>query len=162
VLDGVLAAPVAAPDLRALARQRLADYQDPAYARPVRRAPGAHRGWRSGRPTRARRTQAEVRWLALWMAFDDIVRVAAAKLAASRQARVRREVGAGDDDCWSSLRPLQARRARVRRAAAAGPGQRLQAWDRRRVAAGREPWALPLKLGTHTVLGTLALRWWRR
>jgi indolepyruvate ferredoxin oxidoreductase, beta subunit len=32
------------------------------------------------------------------------------------------------------------------------------AWDRRRVAAGQAPWALPLKIGTHSVLGMLALR----
>ena len=43
--------------------------------------------------------QAELaRWLALWMAFDDIVHVAALKLAAGRQARVRREVKAGDHE----------------------------------------------------------------
>ncbi len=36
--------------------------------------------------------------------------------------------------------------------------QRLQAWDRRRVQQGREPWALPLRVGTHTVAGVLALR----
>jgi indolepyruvate ferredoxin oxidoreductase beta subunit len=42
--------------------------------------------------------QEMVRWLALWMAFDDIVRVAAAKLAASRMARVQREVGLRDGD----------------------------------------------------------------
>ena len=35
---------------------------------------------------------------------------------------------------------------------------RLVAWDRRRIAAGREPWALPLKLGTHGLRGALALR----
>jgi indolepyruvate ferredoxin oxidoreductase beta subunit len=40
----------------------------------------------------------------------------------------------------------------------AGLAQRLMAWDRHRIAAGHEPWALPLKVGTHTVLGVLALR----
>ena len=38
------------------------------------------------------------RWLALWMAFDDIVRVAALKGRASRAQRVRREVRAGEAD----------------------------------------------------------------
>jgi indolepyruvate ferredoxin oxidoreductase beta subunit len=35
---------------------------------------------------------------------------------------------------------------------------RLQAWDRRRTAAGKSAWALPLKVGTHSVRGMLALR----
>ena len=36
--------------------------------------------------------------------------------------------------------------------------QRWCAWDRKRVAAGKQPWALPLKIGTHSVFGMLALR----
>jgi indolepyruvate ferredoxin oxidoreductase beta subunit len=35
---------------------------------------------------------------------------------------------------------------------------RLAAWDRKRLAAGREPWALPLKLGSHGLRGALVLR----
>ncbi|HYE70700.1 MAG TPA: DUF6537 domain-containing protein, partial [Aquabacterium sp.] len=35
---------------------------------------------------------------------------------------------------------------------------KLVAWDRRRVARGQQPWALPLKIGTHSVFGMLALR----
>ena len=35
---------------------------------------------------------------------------------------------------------------------------RLQAWDRRRIARGLDPWALPLRVGAHTVLGALALK----
>jgi indolepyruvate ferredoxin oxidoreductase beta subunit len=90
LVDAALAA-TPAPDLRTLARQRLVDYQDEAYARlyderlaRIEAAEGRMQG-----PV----TQELVRWLALWMAFDDIVRVAAAKLAASRLRRVQREVG---------------------------------------------------------------------
>ena len=32
------------------------------------------------------------------------------------------------------------------------------AWDRKRVARGKQPWAMPLKIGTHSVFGMLALR----
>jgi indolepyruvate ferredoxin oxidoreductase beta subunit len=39
-----------------------------------------------------------------------------------------------------------------------GLARRLQAWDVRRQARGQAPWALPLKIGTHTVTGVLALR----
>lgn len=36
--------------------------------------------------------------------------------------------------------------------------KRVLAWDARRVARGREPWALPLKVRTDGVWGMLALR----
>ncbi|HEX6363174.1 MAG TPA: DUF6537 domain-containing protein, partial [Albitalea sp.] len=35
---------------------------------------------------------------------------------------------------------------------------RLARWDARRRPSGREPWAWPMKIGTHTVAGALALR----
>ena len=35
---------------------------------------------------------------------------------------------------------------------------RLLAWDAQRVAEGREPWAMPVKLASHTIVGTLLLR----
>ncbi|MBK9360999.1 MAG: indolepyruvate oxidoreductase subunit beta family protein [Rubrivivax sp.] len=155
LVDAALAA-TPAPDLRTLARQRLVDYQDEAYARlyderlaRIEAAEGRMQG-----PV----TQELVRWLALWMAFDDIVRVAAAKLAASRLRRVQREVGLKDGELlavYDHFKPGVPELAALLPQALA---DRLIAWDRRRVAAGRAPWALPLKVGTHTVTGTLALR----
>jgi indolepyruvate ferredoxin oxidoreductase beta subunit len=35
---------------------------------------------------------------------------------------------------------------------------RVMRWDRNRVASGKAPWAMPLKIGTHSVFGMLALR----
>ncbi len=152
VVDRALQATQAAPDLRTLARQRLVDYQDERYARlfdeRLARIEALDRGV----------ADELVRWLALWMAFDDIVRVAAAKLAASRLARVRREVGLKDGEL---LKVYDHFKPGVPEFAALLPqrlADRLTAWDRRRVAAGREPWALPLKVGSHTVAGALALR----
>ena len=142
--------PAPPPDLRALGRARVASYQDEAYAKLY-----DERLDRFADP--AIRTELS-RWVALWMAFDDIVRVAALKLADSRQARVRREAGAGDDEV---LKVFDHFKPGVPEFAALLPDSlatRLQSWDRRRIAAGREPWALPLKVGTHTVRGTLALR----
>ena len=151
VIDTALhAAP--APDLRTLARQRLVDHQDEAYARLYDERLARVQTLDGG-------VAAElVRWLALWMAFDDIVRVAGAKLAASRLARVQREVKLQDGDL---LKVYDHFKPGVPEFAALLPqawADRLTAWDRRRVAAGRDPWALPLKVGTHTVLGTLALK----
>ena len=65
--------PAPAPDLRVLGRARVASYQDEAYARLY-----DERLDRFTDP--AIRTELS-RWVALWMAFDDIVRVAALKLA---------------------------------------------------------------------------------
>lgn len=157
------AVPAAAPsDLRTLARQRLRDYQDEAYVRLYdERLARLEAAERVADPVGAQGgaiVAEATRWLALWMAFDDIVRVAALKLAASRLARVRREVGARDDEIvrvYDHFKPGVPEFAALLPAPLAA---RLLAWDRRRIAAGRDPWALPLKLGTHGVLGALALR----
>jgi indolepyruvate ferredoxin oxidoreductase, beta subunit len=159
---GAAPAANAGPDLRALARQRLIDYQDGAYAalyeQRLARVETAERlvdpeGRQGGAIT-----QEMTRWLALWMAFDDIVRVAALKLADSRQTRVRREVAARDDEIVKTYDHFKPGVPEFAALLPAGLAQRLQAWDRRRIVQGREPWALPLKVGTHTVTGVLALR----
>ncbi len=150
-------APEPAPDLRQLARQRLTEYQDAAYTalyeqRLARVAAAEQAADLSGSRCQAI-TQEMTRWLALWMAFDDIVRVAALKLKTSRVARVRREVAAGDDDIvktYDHFKPGVPEFAALLPTAWA---QRLQAWDRRRVQQGQDPWALPLRVGTHSVVG---------
>ena len=122
---------------RVLAAERTAD-------------PEGHHGYATTRET--------ARYLALWMAFDDIVRVAELKCRASRLARVRTEVKAGDDEL---LRLYDHFKPGVPEFAALLPGRLADAltrWDRRRTARGKPPFALPLKIGTHTVLGFLALR----
>ncbi len=98
------------------------------------------------------------RWLALWMAFDDIVRVADLKSRASRWQRVHGEVKTSSGDL---LKVYDHFKPGVPEFAALLPpslAQKLIAWDRKRVAGGKQPWAMPLKIGTHSVLGMLALR----
>ena len=74
----------------------MAEYQDEAYARLYDER--LQRIKQAGGAAAQSETQAEVaRWLALWMAFDDIVHVARLKLAQSRLQRVKREVKAKDD-----------------------------------------------------------------
>ncbi|MFO1327080.1 MAG: indolepyruvate oxidoreductase subunit beta family protein [Rubrivivax sp.] len=145
-------ASAAPPDLRALARQRLAAYQDAAYVRLY-----------DERLARFDRLDAAVageleRWLALWMMFDDVVRVAGAKVSAARLERVRAEVGAAAGEPLAVYDHFKPGVPELAALLPEGLAARLQAWDRARVAAGREPWALPLKIGAHTVAGTLALR----
>lgn len=90
------------PALRAIAAQGVAqvlDYQDLDYAdryldrvESVLGAEQAH-----GEPDLPV-TLAVARWLALWMSYEDVIRVADLKTRRDRLARVRREAGAADDE----------------------------------------------------------------
>ena len=103
-------------------------------------------------------TRETARFLALWMAFDDLVRVADLKVRASRFARVRREVAADEGDV---VRIVDHFKPGVPEVAALLPealGARLSAWDRRRQRNGNTPLAMALHLRTDTVAGFLALR----
>ncbi|MDP9989944.1 indolepyruvate ferredoxin oxidoreductase beta subunit [Variovorax boronicumulans] len=154
--------PPAVHDMLALGHARVLDYQDAAYA--------ALYADRLGKVLDAERTadpagahgfaltREAARWLALWMAFDDIVRVAALKGRASRAQRVRQEVRAGDEDIvklYDHFKPGAAEFAALLPPALS---RRVTAWDRGRQARGREPWALPLKVGSHSVFGMASLR----
>ncbi len=116
---------------------RLADYQDEAYAAlyldrlaMVRALDRPTEGWRLSRETG--------RYLALWMSYEDVIRVADLKSRPERIARVRAEVGAKPDepvklveylkpglDEWASLLPQTPARLLRRIADAAGLGDKL-------------------------------------
>jgi indolepyruvate ferredoxin oxidoreductase beta subunit len=185
VLPPALAArlPVALHDIVALGVDRLLDYQDAAYAElyvqrlerllAAGRAGGmavegnnnsngnssgsGNAGAGAGADAVAAVAEA-ARWLALWMAFDDIVRVAELKGRPSRFERVRREVKAVPGEL---LRIHDHFKPGVPEFAAMLPArwaQVLQRWDARRGARGELPFALPLALPSHSVRGLLALR----
>jgi indolepyruvate ferredoxin oxidoreductase beta subunit len=154
--------PAAIHDILALGHARMLDYQDADYASlyldRMARVVDAERAapiagaepWAASRET--------ARWLALWMAFDDIVRVADLKCRATRRERVEREVKVQEGEL---LRVYEHFKPGVPELAALLPApwaQRLTRWDRRRQARGREPFALPLKIATHGVFGFAALR----
>jgi indolepyruvate ferredoxin oxidoreductase beta subunit len=164
--DAALAAiatfPAGVRELVGLGHARLVDYQDRRYAtlylERLRRILDAEQ---AGDPARAcghATTRAAARWLALWMAFDDVVRVADLKTRAARFARVEREVAAKGGDVVAIVDHFKPGVAEIagllpRRLAAA-----LVRWDRRRVARGCDAFALPLKIRTDTVFGFLLLR----
>ncbi len=103
-------------------------------------------------------TSETARYLALWMAFDDIVRVADLKCRASRFSRVRREVGAQAGDL---VRIYDHFKPGIPEFAALLPrswARKLTGWDRRRQGHGKPALALPLKVGVHTLSGFIALR----
>ena len=131
---------------------RLTDYQDSAYAtlyldrvRGVlavdREAGGEPGGWQL--------TQEASRLLALWMSYEDVIRVADLKTRASRFARVRKEAAAKDDQIvvvTDYLKPSASEIADILPPAWAA---RL----RRNAGAGRA-----VKLRTSDVSGFLAMR----
>jgi len=80
---------------------RVADHQDAAYAREyLDRVARLHAaGSAAGGAAHGHALTLEAaRWIAVAMAYDDVIRVADLKTRAERFARVRREVKAADDD----------------------------------------------------------------
>lgn len=159
-LAHIFPAPVHA--MLALGYARLLEYQDHDYAdlyvqrlQQVLLAeqftdPAAAQGYAT--------TREMARWLALWMAFDDIVRVADLKSSASRWQRVSGEVKAEGGDLLQVYDHFKPGAPEFAALLPAGLAARVTRWDRKRVAGGKAPWALPLKIGTHSVFGMFSLR----
>jgi indolepyruvate ferredoxin oxidoreductase, beta subunit len=149
-------------EMLSLGHARMLEYQGAAYAQLyVDRLHKVLQAEQTADPSATNQfatTKEMARWLALWMAFDDIVRVADLKSRASRWQRVVGEVKAKDDDL---LKVYDHFKPGVPEFAALLPtslAHKLTAWDRRRILKGKTPWALPLKVGTHSIIGMLSLR----
>ncbi len=154
--------PASARHMATLGVQRLQDYQSTAYAQTyLERLQSVWQAEQAADPALAHHAQATLeiaRWLALWMAFDDIVRVADLKSRASRLQRVASEVKAKPGELLHVFEHFKPGVPEIAALLPTGLARRLQAWDARRVARGLAPWSLPIKIGTHTVTGMLALR----
>lgn len=154
--------PAAVHTLLGLGHARLIEYQGRGYAKLyVERLQQVLDAERQADPAGANgfaTTNELARWLALWMAFDDIVRVADLKSRASRWQRVRGEVKSQDGDLLQVYDHFKPGAPEFAALLPQGLAAKVLAWDRRRVASGKAAWALPLKIGTHTVSGMLALR----
>ena len=151
--------PAALHPLMALAHQRLVEYQGPAYAhlyvqRLERLLNAEANSADHSRPATAETT----RWLALWMAFDDIVRVADLKSRASRWERVTQEVKAKDGDVLKVYDHFKPGVPELAALLPQGLANKLLQWDRARVARGLAPWSLPLKVARHALWGMASLR----
>lgn len=144
--------------LLALGHARVCDYQNAAYGqRYLQRLRALLAAERAADPHAQHSfaaTREAARWLALWMAFDDLVRVADLKSRASRLQRVRAETQAGEGELLKVYEHFKPGVPEIAGLLPTPLAARLRAWDRRRA----QPWALALKLGTHTITGLLALR----
>ena len=146
----------------ALGYARVLDYQDRAYADIyLQRLERVLEAERTTDPTAQQEfttTREIARWLALWMAFDDVVRVADLKIRASRRLRVRSEVKANARDVvrvYDYLRPGVGELAGLLPETIA---KYLLRHDAKRKQHGLASWSLPIVLATHTVTGALTLR----
>ena len=145
-------------DMIGLGRDRVVEFQDAAYGDLyLERLACIQAAEHASDPDASHDlalTRETARFLALWMAFDDVVRVAALKSSAARFTRVRGEVGAGGGDVvriYDHLRPGVPELAGLLPKALA---TRLVAWDRRRP----QPWSLPVKLHANAFTGFVLLR----
>jgi indolepyruvate ferredoxin oxidoreductase beta subunit len=154
--------PTQVQDMLSLGHARMLEYQGEGYAKlytnRLKRVLAADRQADPARAQAFATTREIARWLALWMAFDDIVRVADLKSRAPRWDRVRREVKAGNDDLLKVYDHFKPGAPEFAALLPLPLAQRVLTWDRARVLKGKSPWALPLKVGTHSVMGMLALR----
>ena len=154
--------PAAIHAVLALGFERVREYQDASYAwLYVDRLARVLAAEKSGDPAGTHgfaTTRETARYLALWMAFDDIVRVAELKCRASRAQRVRDEVKVKDGDLlrvYDHFKPGVPEFAALLPPAAANAVTR---WDRKRQARGKPALTVPLKIGSHSVLGFAAIR----
>ncbi len=143
---------------------RMLDYQDEAYAALYLRRLEPFVDLDAGGQPLAREI---ARHLALWMAFEDTFRVAELKSRPERMARIRAEVGAGENDL---LRVTEFMHPRLEELADSLPepwGHRVRDWPWLRALAGAFV-GRGRRIATHTVTGYLQLwllahgKRWRR
>jgi indolepyruvate ferredoxin oxidoreductase, beta subunit len=110
--------------------RRLIDYQDPAYAAQYLDHMSRVAAIGDGELTRE-----TARHLALWMSYEDTIRVADLKSRASRFERVRGEARVGDDQLLTINEYLHPRLQEICETLPAAVGRRLEApgWPRRLV-----------------------------
>jgi len=164
VAIGASPAPTVAaePDLVALGHARVVEFQDAAYGelyrQRVERLRAAERladpqGRHGGELVRE-----GARFLALWMAFDDVVRVADLKSRGDRFARVRSEAGAKAGEVMRIADHFKPGVTELAGLLPQSLAQRLLARESRRRRDGKSPLAMPLQLRADSISGFFALR----
>ena len=153
---GIATAPAAVPaapaatDLVEIGRARLVDYQGEAYAATyltrLKTLAAVH----------AELRDEVARQLALWMSYEDVIRVADLKTRASRFERVRREVGAKPGEPVVVIDYLKPGLEEFAALLPPALGRRVQAWAAR---TGRlDAWNVGLHIKTSGAFGFLFVR----
>jgi indolepyruvate ferredoxin oxidoreductase beta subunit len=103
-------------------------------------------------------TTEAIRWLALWMAFDDIIQVAHLKSKATRWERVSTEVKLKEGELLKVYDHFKPGVPEIAAMLPSSWAQSLLRWDRARILKGKAAWSMPIKLARHSVVGLLSLR----
>lgn len=144
------AVPKAVTDIMALCEARLLDYQGPAYVALFRERMQAIV------PLGENLAQETARQLALWMSFEDIIRVADLKTRASRFERVRKETRAAADEPVVIIDFLKPGVEEFASLLPPALGRRLLDWAE---AKGKmNAWNVGMHVKTSSVLGYLLVR----
>jgi indolepyruvate ferredoxin oxidoreductase beta subunit len=165
LLERVRRLPHAVQPLALEGARRAIDYQDPAYAASylsrlerISAADGADEEWAL--------TVAVARGLALWMTFEDTIRVADLKTRAARFVRVRAEVRAAPEQLFGITEFMKPRVAEIAGTLPAAIGARVLASPRLSRWLGRLTGSRQIRtntVGGFLLLHSLAgLRRWRR
>jgi indolepyruvate ferredoxin oxidoreductase beta subunit len=158
--------PAALSDLLGMAAARLSDYQDDAYAGLFLDRIERVTALDPSQSKEAKLAAATARSLALWMSFEDVLRVAQIKTRRGRAERIRREVKAGLKDLVEVREFVKPRVEEICGTLPAGLGRRLLASARAhrilvRFTAGRR--ISTTSIGGFALLRSLAaLRRFRR
>ena len=147
--------------------RRVADYQDADYARLyLERLTPILAVDRHGAQSDYKLTNATARHLALWMSYEDVIRVAELKTRTSRMARVRDEVGAKAHEPVVVVEFLKPGVEELCAVLPAALGRRVLAFAQKRGLIDRFNVGLHVKTTTVTgflLLKTMArLKPWRR
>jgi indolepyruvate ferredoxin oxidoreductase beta subunit len=158
--------PAALSELLGMAAARLTDYQDEAYANLFLDRIERVAAIDTAASNEGKLTEATARSLALWMSFEDVMRVAQVKTRRGRAERIRREVRANPKDLVEVREFVKPRVEEICGTLPAGLGRRLLASAHAhrilaRFTAGRR--ISTTRIGGFTLLRSIAaLRRFRR
>lgn len=165
LLDRVRMLPPAVQKIALEGTRRALDYQDAEYARlyldrldRIAARDSASNGWAL--------TEATARGLALWMTFEDTIRVADLKTRPARFERVRAEIRATQDQLFGITEFMKPRVEEIAGTLPAGMGRRVLRSPR--ISRWLQKWTDGRQIRTRTVGGFLllhllgGLKRWRR
>jgi indolepyruvate ferredoxin oxidoreductase, beta subunit len=153
--------PVEVHETAALGVVRLLDWQDPAWARSyLARLQGLvsdiQSGATAGQPEANLALAEAARRLAIWMSYEDVIRVADLKSRPERMHRIRQESATADSEVVRVVDFLKPGYEEIAAVLPRGAGERLRQWakqTRRTAVLGNG-----IRLNTSGIVGHLALR----